>query len=52
MSQIDILLDSWSNQIESSVEMAHEKYQNKEINISRWKSEVLKLKNNIKNSLN
>tara|TARA_B000000441_G_C21744047_1_gene356263 strand:- start:366 stop:1739 length:1374 start_codon:yes stop_codon:yes gene_type:complete len=52
INRIDNLLDSWSNQIENSVEMAHKKYQNKEINISRWKSEVIKLKSNIKNSLN
>ena len=52
INRIDNLLDSWSDQIENSVEMAHKKYQNKEINISRWKSEVIKLKSNIKNSLN
>ena len=57
INRIDNLLDSWSDQIENSVEMAHKKYQNKEINISvAKKGSKLKVVNqaikNAKDSLN
>ena len=52
MSNINNLLNKWSNQIESSVIKANEKFNLQEINLNDWKNEIEVMKNEIELSLN
>ena len=51
MNQINLLLDTWSAQIENSVALANEKFMKEEISVSDWKSAINKLKSDIEKSL-
>jgi len=51
MNQINLLLDTWSAQIENAVALANEKFVREEISVSEWKSAINKLKSDIEKSL-
>jgi spore coat protein CotH len=52
MSNINSLLDTWSNQIRGAVIEANEKYGNQELSLEEWTNYVNNLKNTISKSLN
>ena len=52
MININKLLDSWTNQIKSSVEKAHETYGDQEPSLHEWMDNVNYLRYSIEQSLN
>ena len=52
MTNINKLLDSWTNQIKSSVEKAHETYRDQEPSLQEWIDNVNYLRYSIDQSLN
>ena len=51
INQINLLLNTWSIQIENAVALANEKFIKEEISVSEWKSAINKLKSDIEKSL-